>query len=320
MSALVVAIIVLVFLSALVDAAPKRRRRRYRKQQDDSNGCAGCLIVLGAFLGIGILLKGFDFVKAHQGPVIIGSLIVLFVGLVIYIAYKCNGEVQPPPSDSAKQGGESDGKYAAGYEEVVGQCPSPAEIAGKMGEDAVSKAVWAACMRDGRYFRLLRNVYIEKSNGDFTEIDVLLLHESGVYVFESKNLSGAVYGDMEHMQWKRYKRDGEFDYIPNPIRQNSGHVEALRCFLGQGRGRFRAFSMIVFGSKSKLNYVPDNSAYTSIHLVCNLEIDLMIKMSSMGKVYDMDTIESWFKQLLPGMMLSDAEKQAHVDRVSSRFR
>mgnify|MGYP002509292044 CR=1 FL=1 len=35
----------------------------------------------------------------------------------------------------------------------------------------------------------LFNLYIPKDNGETTELDVVLLHESGIYVFESKNYS-----------------------------------------------------------------------------------------------------------------------------------
>lgn len=38
--------------------------------------------------------------------------------------------------------------------------------------------------------RFLFNLYIPKRNGDTTEIDVVLLHESGIHIFESKNYSG----------------------------------------------------------------------------------------------------------------------------------
>lgn len=36
--------------------------------------------------------------------------------------------------------------------------------------------------------------YIPKGNGETTELDVILLHESGIYVMESKNYSGWIFG------------------------------------------------------------------------------------------------------------------------------
>ena len=37
------------------------------------------------------------------------------------------------------------------------------------------------------YKRFLFNCYLPKQDGEKTEIDVIFLHESGIYVFESKN-------------------------------------------------------------------------------------------------------------------------------------
>ena len=42
--------------------------------------------------------------------------------------------------------------------------------------------------------RFLYNCYLPKDNGETTEIDVLMIHQSGIYVFESKNYSGWIFG------------------------------------------------------------------------------------------------------------------------------
>lgn len=51
------------------------------------------------------------------------------------------------------------------------------------------------------YKRLLANVYIPKEDGSTTEVDVVMLSEAGIYVFESKNLSGWIYGDEKSKMW-----------------------------------------------------------------------------------------------------------------------
>lgn len=346
MENLVAVVIVIAILSALVDAIPARRGRRHRRSRNSGGDAifgVGCLVIFGIFMAIGVISMVWNFIKVYQKEVIVCSIIVAFLGLVAFVAYICWKDVatrNPPstgsvdfhnnknqessdnktpdlPGDEPKESGD---QFAATIEEIVGKVPSAKEMAGKLGEDAVSKAVWAACQCDGRYFKLLRNVYIKKLNGEYSEIDALLLHETGVYVFESKNLSGSIYGDMNHLQWKRYKSNGNFDYIPNPIKQNEGHIRALMEFLWVNKWQFRVFSMIVFGTRARLNHVPDGSAFTSIHEVYNLEMDLMKKMTE-GKVfYNAETIDDWCKKLLPCTMLSDEEKQAHVERITKKFR
>ena len=201
----------------------------------------------------------------------------------------------------------------ATYEELF-EVPSARELAGKVGEDAVSRAVWVACNHDGRHYRILQNVYVPKLGG-YSEIDVLLLHETGIYVFESKNVSGRIYGDLKQPRWQQYKGNGEKTFIPNPITQNENHIAALCDFLRQNKYAFRAFSLIVFGSKAELKEVPDGLQLTSIHDISSLEIELMRKFDEEKVFYDVETIEGWFKKLQPCTMLSEGEKKKHREGV-----
>jgi hypothetical protein len=43
--------------------------------------------------------------------------------------------------------------------------------------------------------KLLTNVYLPKKDGSTTEIDLIMIDETGIYVFESKNYSGWIFGD-----------------------------------------------------------------------------------------------------------------------------
>ncbi|WP_405327280.1 nuclease-related domain-containing protein [Fibrobacter sp.] len=315
-------------------------------------GCGGIFILT---LVIGILTTLIHFVKTHSTAFIIAGIIIIFIiSILIVIAYFERDKQEPietvipkikepphyhfstkPVTNQAVKGASSFAEATetqtktpissipshtpATYEEIVGEIPSAKEIAGKVGEDAVSKAIWTACEYDKRYYKLLRNVYIPKPNGKYSEIDVLLLHETGVYVFESKNLSGTVYGDYQHPQWERYKKNGEKDFIVNPIKQNEGHIKALCNFLNLNKFQLRAFNMVVFGSKAELKYIPENSTFNSIHEIYNLEMELIKKMASQKNFYSQKTIDSWCSLLVPCMMLPDEEKQKHKEQVNSNF-
>ena len=49
--------------------------------------------------------------------------------------------------------------------------------------------------------RYLFNLYLPKDDGGTTEIDVVFLHDSGMYVFESKNYSGWIFGTETQKNW-----------------------------------------------------------------------------------------------------------------------
>ncbi len=219
----------------------------------------------GTIFLIGLVLVIIDFVKAHSAFFTVAGLVVVLIAAIVFIVRQSRGEDYPSEiktfdkrknlnshnnasyekngikRDSILRQNNSQSEitpairdpfhvYPATYDGVVRQIPTAAEIAGKVGEDEVSKSVWAACQFDARHYKILRNVYVPVSDG-YSEIDVLLLHETGVYVFESKNVSGSVYGDENHPQWQRFKSNSEKDFFPNPIMQNEGHINALCDFL-----------------------------------------------------------------------------------------
>ena len=300
---------------------------------------------------IGLVLVIIDFVKAHSNFFIIAGIVV-FIVVILFLFTKVesvdsssenkslekknSAESCSSPSAENIEGSKNSlfseettqsekapvkdplHVYPATYEDVVGQIPSATEMAGKIGEDEVSKAVWTACQFDGCHYKILRNVYVPVSGG-YSEIDVLLLHETGVYVFESKNVVGSIYGDENHPQWQRYKSKNEKDFIPNPVMQNDGHIKALCEFLQLNKYQFRVFSIIVFGVKAKLKAVPENTSLMSIYEVYNLETDLVKKMMAEKVLYSAETIDSWYRKLLPYTQLSDDEKKAHNEKVSQKF-
>ncbi|WP_297697917.1 nuclease-related domain-containing protein [uncultured Fibrobacter sp.] len=341
--------LIIAFIFAAIDGAtkPRRRRRRRSRRNDDNNSCVGCLTVMAILICLWLGSIAVNFIKAHSTAFIVGGIVLVLIIVVAAIVFNATQteefpeDVEPtypkisePPkfthkaqsfsSSSSKQEPSPFTKeqlsvHPATYEDVVGTIPTAAEMVGKLGEDAVSRAVWAACQFDKRHYKILRNVYVPTIDG-YSEIDVLLLHETGIYVFESKNLSGSVYGDEKHPQWQRYKTNGEKSPIPNPILQNKRHIDCLCVFLNQNKYQFRAFSMIVFGNKSKLKYIPENKSLTSIHEICNLEIELLKKMQAEQIFYSVETIDEWCKKLLPCTMLSEEEKQAHKDRITKKFK
>lgn len=307
----------------------------------------------GTIFLIGLVLVIIDFVKAHSAFFTVAGLVVVLIAAIVFIVRQSRGEDYPSEikafdkrknlnshnkasyekneikRDSILRQNNSQSEitpairdpfhvYPATYDGVVRQIPTAAEIAGKVGEDEVSKAVWAACQFDARHYKILRNVYVPVSDG-YSEIDVLLLHETGVYVFESKNVSGSVYGDENHPQWQRFKSNSEKDFFPNPIMQNEGHINALCDFLQLDKFQFRVFSIIVFGLKSKLKAVPENTSFMSIYEVYNLETDLVKKMMSEKVLYNAETIDLWCKKLLPCTLLTEEQKKAHREKVSQKF-
>lgn len=94
---------------------------------------------------------------------------------------------------------------------------------------------------------ILTNVYIPKSDGETTEIDIVLIHGTGIYVFENKNYSGTIYGMEKSKQWTQYIKSKPYKFL-NPIIQNKYHIKHLKEYLGiEDDNVFK--SIIVFDDK-----------------------------------------------------------------------
>ena len=74
--------------------------------------------------------------------------------------------------------------------------------------------------------RLFFNAYLPLNDG-YTELDVVAVHTSGCYVFESKNYSGWIFGKSSDIKWTQSLNRHTKCSFYNPIRQNFTHVKAL---------------------------------------------------------------------------------------------
>ncbi len=112
---------------------------------------------------------------------------------------------------------------------------------------------------------VFRNVLVPRSSGPTSEseVDVLMVHETGVYVMESKNYAGWIFGDAEQRQWTQTLERGHKNRFYNPIIQNRAHVKALAVRLGLPEDAFRSY--IVFSERCELRKVP---ASTEAYAIC----------------------------------------------------
>jgi len=79
--------------------------------------------------------------------------------------------------------------------------------------------------------RFLFYCYIPKDDGTTLDVDVILMHPSGIYVFESKNYSGWIFGTETQKMWAQTFPNGRKEKFYNPIMQNSTHIKWLMSAL-----------------------------------------------------------------------------------------
>jgi restriction system protein len=94
-----------------------------------------------------------------------------------------------------------------------------------------------------------RNVIIPDERGT-TEIDVILVGNTGVFVIEQKEYNAWIFGSEDDDKWTARYVDGSTHRLQNPLRQNYRHVMALVAQLGLPRDKFH--SLVAFSGDCEL--------------------------------------------------------------------
>jgi hypothetical protein len=125
-----------------------------------------------------------------------------------------------------------------------------AKIIGFAGERQVIKTLKSL---DQNSYIILNDLYIPKENNQTSQIDHIVISSKGIFVIETKNYKGWIFGSENSPNWMQvnHKRKDKFY---NPIWQNSGHILALKNYLGEIIEGAPFYSIIVFGQRSDLKF------------------------------------------------------------------
>jgi restriction system protein len=94
---------------------------------------------------------------------------------------------------------------------------------------------------DKAVYHELNNVTIPTLDGT-TQIDHLIVSRYGIFVIESKNMNGWIFGNEKSAEWTQSFPGGKFKF-QNPLRQNYRHTKCLSEFLGIGHDKLHSVVM-----------------------------------------------------------------------------
>lgn len=188
---------------------------------------------------------------------------------------------------------------------------------GIFGEAAMMALTARVCDTDKRKYVLMRNLYIPARTG-YTEVDALLLHQSGIYVLESKNISGEISGGLENERWNQHLNERTEHTFHNPIRQNIGHILALEHFLKIRHEQAHFISFVVFSDRCTLRKVPKDNEYWSIVHCSELQESLLKRISGRKTLYTPKQLEDFYYKLAPCMNVSEEIKQKHREYANKK--
>ena len=185
---------------------------------------------------------------------------------------------------------------------------------GRRGEKLTEKELrWVSFF--GRKGYTLRNIYIPKDNGETSEIDLVYITQKGIFVFESKNYSGWIFGDEESLNWTACLPNGQKFKFYNPISQNRSHIIWLKEYVG---ANVPLFSIVVFSERCTLKKVTIES--TDVRVIKRdrtYRVVSDIWDSSPDKLTDED-VKQLYNKLEVLTNVDESVKLAHIETIKSK--
>lgn len=165
--------------------------------------------------------------------------------------------------------------------------------------------------------KVLRNIYVPYAKGTkTTEIDMLLLANGNVYLFEVKNYNCTIIGNENDKNWKAiYTKEKTYEMY-NPIMQNKGHISTLASYLKIPENKFK--SVIVFSENADIKKIK----YTRTNYLCvlnmNTIIPYLIKQKNSKKNFTDVELKTIYDTIKPLTKVSKATKEKHIKDVKSK--
>ncbi|HEY8390940.1 MAG TPA: NERD domain-containing protein [Clostridia bacterium] len=158
--------------------------------------------------------------------------------------------------------------------------------------------------KEGKQYVL--NNYMVVDEGKSSQIDHIVIRKNGVFVIESKNYSGRIYGKENQLEWTQVLKYGKVkNKIYNPLKQNATHIYRIKKILDE---KVQIKSLVVF--------VQNNTKF--------IEANNVIPLSSLKKIIKqednesltLDQMQSIYKKLIDAKQNITITKEEHISNIN----
>ena len=166
--------------------------------------------------------------------------------------------------------------------------------------------------------KFLFNIYVPKKDEETTEIDVLMISNKGIFVFESKNYSGWIFGSDNQKYWYQIlpagRRRNHKQKFYNPVFQNKTHVKYLKSLLGEIAPMH---SIITFSDRCTLKNI--NIQNSMVKVIKRYQVyNLISSIYNNSEDYlSNEQIDEIYNKLYPYTQVDEITKQKHIDSINN---
>ena len=147
------------------------------------------------------------------------------------------------------------------------------QLKGYIGEKRIRKLLHSL----GDEYTIFNDMYVPKKDGKMTQIDHVLLSPYGIFVIETKNYTGWIFGQEQQKNWTQtiYNKKSRFY---NPVMQNNTHVKALKHYLDMN---VPMFSIVVFSNAATFKF---KDSFHQAHVIQNKQLKRTIKQYTITQI------------------------------------
>ena len=160
-------------------------------------------------------------------------------------------------------------------------------IKGFLGEYIVKLIIGKPSEEPGKEKFLIHNFILQYDFGKTSQIDHIVVNTEGVFVIETKNYSGCIYGNDTQREWTQVLNYGRTKYrFYNPVKQNYTHMHRIKNILPD---KTPIFSIVVF-VKGNIAYIESMNVYTPWDLFSILNPRIPEHRLSPGEIKEISNI------------------------------
>lgn len=109
---------------------------------------------------------------------------------------------------------------------------------------------------DKKTYHVFNNITLPNFCGGTTQIDHIIISIYGIFVAETKNMKGWIYGNENDPNWTQVFFSKKFPF-QNPLRQNYKHIKTISEILKIPENKFHSIVFFIGDCKLKTN-MPEN--------------------------------------------------------------
>lgn len=164
----------------------------------------------------------------------------------------------------------------------------------------------------GNEYIVLKDILIKSSNNSTSQIDEIILSEYGIFVIETKNYKGWIFGKEKSENWTQIIFKERYNFR-NPVKQNWSHIYALRNILSNFPN-IKYFPIVVFTGDVTLKEIE-----SSIPVIYDNQINNTIKNLSSEKCISLKELKQ-IKSILESSEIKEKViRKEHIKTIKRKI-